>query len=60
MEHRAEGWRQFATIVGAESTVGVEKEGLSPKANGLFPWPQSPGQGNNKLLCDLCVSVVST
>ena len=39
------------------STVGLGMEGLSPKENELFPWPQSPGQGNNKLLC---VSVVNT
>ena len=38
--------------------MGVGVWGLSPKANGLFPWPSSPGQGNNKLLYDLCVSVV--
>ncbi|UCG65953.1 MAG: hypothetical protein JSW12_02570, partial [Deltaproteobacteria bacterium] len=30
------------------------------EGDGIFPWPSSPGQGNNNLLCDLCVSVVNS
>ena len=30
----------------------------SAEGGGTFPWPSSPGQGKNHLLCDLCVSVV--
>ncbi|MGD8705563.1 MAG: hypothetical protein PVI84_08625, partial [Syntrophobacterales bacterium] len=26
---------------------------------GSFPWPSSPGQGKNNILCVLCASVVN-
>jgi len=30
------------------------------EGDGMFPWPSSPGQGNNTILCVLCGSVVNS
>jgi hypothetical protein len=38
--------------------AGSEGKSLSPSGDASFPWPSSPGQGKQNLLCDLCASVV--
>jgi hypothetical protein len=44
----------------ATSRNGSWTEVPLAEGDGMFPWPSSPGQGNNPILCVLCGSVVNS
>jgi hypothetical protein len=57
--------QEIAALRARSSNPVVSCQGLEPGSRasatggGSFPWPSSPGQGKNNILCVLCASVVN-